>query len=88
MTVKNPTNNDITVQIMGVKYTVPANGEVKYVPEEHALYWRDKLHQFLVLGQDVVEKTEKETPKKEEAKVEEPTKVDEPTKESETKKTK
>lgn len=58
MVVKNPTNNDITVQISGVKYTVPANGQIKFVPEAAALYWRDKLHGFLILEDDVVEKTE------------------------------
>jgi hypothetical protein len=70
MIIKNPTTNEIRVQILGTKYVLPASGEIKYVPEEHALYWKDKIHNFLILSEDKAEVKEKVEPVKEEKVVE------------------
>lgn len=75
MIVKNPTKEDITVMLKGVKYTVKANDSLSGVPEEQALYWRG-LHNFLTLSEEakkvVVEPEEvvKEEEVKEEVKEE------------------
>lgn len=52
MRVKNPTSNSITVQILGTKYTVPADGEVGNIPAEVAKFWQENLHNFLILSED------------------------------------
>lgn len=64
MKVLNPTEAEITVQIQGIQYTVPAakegkEGVLPNVPEKHAEYWKFKLHEFLILEEDkVVEKAD------------------------------
>jgi len=50
MIVKNPTKEDITVQLKGVKYTVKAQDSLEGVPEEQAVYWKRQLHNFITLS--------------------------------------
>ena len=49
MVITNPTSIEIKVQIEGVNYVLPANGELIGVKEEHALYWKEKLHNFIAI---------------------------------------
>ena len=49
MIIKNPTNSELHVQIKGVRYVCPANGEVSGIPMEHARYWKTMLHAFIVV---------------------------------------
>ena len=58
MTIKNPTNNEISVKILGAKYVLPAKGELNNVPETHAVYWKVNLHTFVTLSEDKVVKKE------------------------------
>ncbi len=68
MQIKNPSNNAITdVRIFGVSYSIEAEGTLDNVPEEHARYWQENLHKFLVLRKD-----KREEPKVEEEVVEVP----------------
>lgn len=63
MIIKNPTKEAIEVSIgtMGnagaAIYRIEAEGTLENVPEEHARYWQESLHKFLIL------KKEKETVK-------------------------
>lgn len=52
MIVINPTKSDIKVQIEGVEYFLPAEGSITGVREEHALYWKQKLHSFVQIKMD------------------------------------
>lgn len=52
MIVKNPTKNDIEVQIEGVKYFVRAESELTGVPTAHAEYWKNNLHNFLKISKE------------------------------------
>lgn len=61
MILRNPTPNEIKVQIEGVHYTLPANGELKGVPDAHGEYWKVNLHQFIEVEP---EDTEEEITKK------------------------
>lgn len=83
MKVINPTDKQLTVTIAGTEYTVEPKDVLKNVPEEAAVYWKDKLHNFLLLEEDTVVKEEPVKVEKEEVKKEEA-----PKKEVETKKTK
>lgn len=73
VTVINPTDSDITVTVEGHTYTVEAKGKVQ-VEESAAAYWKEKLHNFILIEaasqeEEKVEKKEvkeKEKPKKEE----------------------
>ena len=47
MKIKNPTDQDIEVQIFGVTYKLPANGELPGVREDAAEYWKTRLHGFI-----------------------------------------
>ena len=52
MIIKNPTNEKISVLIKGVSYTVEAEGTINNVPEEHARYWQENLHKFIILRKE------------------------------------
>lgn len=52
MKVKNPTNEEITVQIKGLTYIVKAEGELSNVPAEHAEYWKNNLHNFIIIEKE------------------------------------
>jgi len=78
MIVKNPTESKIEVTILGVDYSVDAKGEVS-VPNQVAAYWKNRLHSFLEISEEVkevekvvkvekVEKVEKEVKKVKDAK--------------------
>jgi hypothetical protein len=64
MRVINPTDSIIEVSINGNPYVLPANGEISGVPVEHALYWKSRLHGFIVIREEeeVVEKAEVKEP--------------------------
>lgn len=75
MKVINPTENDITVQVSGVTYTVEADGELSNVPAEHAAHWKNSLHNFIKIVEDVKtpvvdKKEDKKEDKKDEKKEE------------------
>ena len=46
MILRNPTDNEITVQLFGKEFTVEANGEIS-LPSRHGTYWKEKLHGFM-----------------------------------------
>lgn len=52
MIVRNPSNQDITVQINGNEYFVEANSEVAGVKAEDAAYWVTRLHTFVELEEE------------------------------------
>lgn len=54
MTVKNPTDKEITVVLSGKTFTVPAEGVVREVPAKDAKYWTESLHNFLTLSEDTL----------------------------------
>ncbi len=61
MKIFNPTKNDITVQIMGHVYTVKAEDCLSGVKYEHAKYWKEKLHNFILVDEETPSrKTKKE----------------------------
>lgn len=56
MQIKNPSNKAIEdVKIFGVSYSIDAEGTLDNVPEEHARYWQENLHKFLILRKDKLE---------------------------------
>lgn len=61
MVVTNPTDQDINVSIKGTDYFLAANSSIKGVKESHAIYWKNSLHQFLIVSPETkeVEKVEK-----------------------------
>lgn len=68
MKIYNPSNNAIeNVSIFGVKYSISAEGTLDNVPEAHARFWQESLHNFLVLRKDKLE-----TPTEEKVEVPEP----------------
>ena len=46
MILRNPTNTDVRAQLFGVKYTIPAEGELE-LPNKAGLEWKNSIHQFL-----------------------------------------
>jgi len=66
--VYNPTLQDITVSLRGIKYTAPLAGTCFNVPKEDAEYWQENLHSFLKIK---AMKGAKEVEEKKEEKVEE-----------------
>ncbi len=75
MQIKNPSNNAINdIRIFGVLYSIEAEGTLDNVPEEHARYWQETIHKFLILRKDRLEAKpetiEVPTPKVEEVKPE------------------
>ena len=72
----NTTNNKIEVKIFGKDYTLEPKGELK-VSAEVALFWREKLHEFLIEEEWVEEKVEKKELVVEEVKEEEEVEVKE-----------
>lgn len=68
MIIKNPINQDLTVKIFGVTYTVPAKGTLSGVTEQVATYWRNRLHNFISIDNETKDtKNEKVEEVKEEA---------------------
>lgn len=63
MQIKNPTKENIEVQIDGVRYAIEAEGSLFEIPESVARYWQT-LHGFLILRKDKAEtsKTIEEIP--------------------------
>lgn len=45
--VKNPTSSDLKIMRFGVMYELPANGELKNLPEDVARFWGETIHTFL-----------------------------------------
>ncbi len=61
MQIKNPSNNAIKdVRIFGVLYTIDAEGTLENVPENHARYWQENLHKFLILRKDKLEEVKED----------------------------
>ncbi len=58
MILFNPTENHIKVQIFGVEYEIEPKGKSRDIPEEVAIYWRTKLHNFLIVGESKEEAVE------------------------------
>lgn len=65
MIVTNPTEKTIAIQYKGTKYEVAAEQSIT-VPDEAAIYWKDRIHEFIILtdeneapSKSKVEKTEK-----------------------------
>jgi hypothetical protein len=52
MRVINPTDSIIEVTISGKRYVLPANGEISGVRVEHALYWKSRLHNFIIVQEE------------------------------------
>lgn len=71
MIVKNPTNDEISVQLEGNVYILPAMGEI-HVPTVHAEFWKKHIHNFLELEPEAKTSV---APKKEEVEVTEATEV-------------
>lgn len=46
MILKNPTNAELAIKFNGIEYTLPGYDQKEF-PNEVAVYWRTKLHQFL-----------------------------------------
>lgn len=49
MIVKNPTDKQIEVRIYGENYVLPANGQIDNISEKAAQYWKEHLHEFIVV---------------------------------------
>ena len=64
MKIINPTESKLEVIIRGTNYSIEPNGTLNNISAEDALYWKSKLHEFLIVSQDdkiepkVVEKVE------------------------------
>ncbi len=71
MILRNPTDSDLTIKFNGIEYSLGANAE-KEIPDDVAVYWRTKLHQFLQVVKPEVKEVEVvvKEPKKEEEKEE------------------
>jgi hypothetical protein len=52
MIIQNPIDKEIRVTIFGVEYVLPANGELKNIPDNVAEYWFKELHEFLIVKED------------------------------------
>ena len=50
MKITNPIDKKIEVVIKGSKYSIEANGSID-LPKEIAIFWKDKIHQFLLLSE-------------------------------------
>lgn len=55
MIVKNPTDNDISVQINGHQYTVKAKDQIANVSATDAAYWKVKIHTFIEIEEEVAQ---------------------------------
>ena len=62
MKLKNPTNKEISVQILGREYTV-SGGEMINVSDEVGTYWKNRIHNFMEVIEQ--EETPIDLPKKE-----------------------
>lgn len=49
MIVKNPTKEEISIQVLGTTYTVGAGEEIS-VPESVAKYWQESIHNFIIVS--------------------------------------
>ena len=61
MKLKNPTQTEIRVQVLGREYSV-GPGEVITVSEEVGLYWKNRIHTFMEV---VTEESPRDLPKEE-----------------------
>lgn len=52
MIVKNPTNTDLSVQINGHQYSIPAKDQISGVSAVDAAYWVERLHTFIELEEE------------------------------------
>lgn len=52
MKITNPTNEAIAIQYRGADYRVDAMSTIQDVPEEAAIYWRDMIHNFIIVSSD------------------------------------
>lgn len=82
MILRNPTDNNISVQIRGSKYDLPARESIS-VSDEVGKYWLT-LHAFLIIEEkkaikEESDKSDKPKEKKEEKKEEEEEKISAPT---------
>jgi len=66
MKVINPTDKSITIRHLGVDYTIEAESSLSNVPAETAKYWKESLHNFVEVEEDIeeVEKIIEETKEK------------------------
>lgn len=49
MILKNPTKDELSIQYEGVRYTIPALGELS-LPAAAAEYWQTMIHNFLTMS--------------------------------------
>lgn len=61
ITLKNPTDKELKIQYKGAVYTIPASGSAE-IPEEVALYWVGKIHQFLEVEGEKASLSEEKEP--------------------------
>ena len=54
MIVRNPTKEDISIQIQGRLYTVKAGGELPGISENHARHWQ-RIHSFIHVSEEIQE---------------------------------
>lgn len=72
MQIKNPTKEVLEVQVKGIKYRIEPEGTINNVPEEHARYWQESIHKFIILRNEKSEVVEEEAPVIDTSKVVEP----------------
>lgn len=87
MKLTNPTQNHIVVSIFGTEYSLEA-GKTISVPEPVGVYWKTKLHEFLLVEPDGDEVKDGSAIPKKVAEVAEDKKEEEPEEKKEAKKTK
>jgi hypothetical protein len=51
MILRNPTENDVSAQILGTAYTIPAGGELS-IDSTAGRMWVREIHQFLEVVED------------------------------------
>ena len=69
MILRNPTDNNITVQIEGRVYSVSPKGTIE-LPNRHGSFWKEKIHGFMQITAS--EETAPEAPAEEEIEEETP----------------
>lgn len=57
MKITNPTDKTIKVQVKGISYEVSANDSISNVPKEHAIYWKEQLHNFIEVSEEFTGET-------------------------------
>lgn len=53
MIVTNPTDKNLEVTYKGSTYSVEANGTKSGVPEDAAMFWKNSIHQFITVRDEV-----------------------------------